>query len=47
MPQDPYVYPGTGMLRNNLEIHDSRHAQTVKHQRQGADLINDLLLAAS
>lgn len=22
MPQDPYVYPGTGVLRNNLEIYD-------------------------
>ena len=24
MAEDPYVYPGTGVLRNNLEIHDSR-----------------------
>jgi cell filamentation protein len=24
MPQDPYVYPGTGVLRNNLEIRDPR-----------------------
>jgi hypothetical protein len=24
MAEDPYVYPGTGVLRNYLEIHDSR-----------------------
>jgi cell filamentation protein len=24
MTQDPYVYPGTGVLRNNLEIRDPR-----------------------
>jgi cell filamentation protein len=24
MAKDPYVYPGSGVLRNNLEIHDQR-----------------------
>jgi hypothetical protein len=24
MAQDPYVYPGSGVLRNNLEIHDQQ-----------------------
>jgi fido (protein-threonine AMPylation protein) len=24
MAEDPYVYPGTGVLRNNLEIRDPR-----------------------
>ena len=24
MAKDPYVYPGSGVLRNNLEIHDQQ-----------------------
>lgn len=35
MAKDPYVYPGTGILRNNLEIRDPR-----KLSRAEADIVS-------
>jgi cell filamentation protein len=38
MPQDPYVYPGTGVLRNSLEIRDPQELA-----RAEADLVRAAL----
>jgi cell filamentation protein len=38
MAEDPYVYPGTGVLRNNLEIHDPRELAEAE-----ADLVRSAL----
>jgi cell filamentation protein len=38
MAEDPYVYPGTGILRNNLEIHDPRELAEAE-----ADLVRGSL----
>jgi len=38
MAEDPYVYPGTGVLRNHLEIHDSRELAVAE-----ADLVRAAL----
>jgi cell filamentation protein len=38
MAEDPYVYPGTGVLRNSLEIHDPRELAEAE-----ADLVRGSL----
>ena len=38
MAQDPYVYPGSGVLRNNLEIHDQQELS-----RAEADIVRTFL----
>lgn len=38
MAKDPYVYPGTGVLRNNLAIHDQQELS-----RAEADIVRTAL----
>ena len=38
MAKDPYVYPGSGVLRNNLEIHDQQELS-----RAEADIVRTSL----
>jgi cell filamentation protein len=38
MAEDPYVYPGTGTLRNNLEIRDPAELSQVEADIAGLAL---------
>jgi cell filamentation protein len=38
MAKDPYVYPGTGVLRNNLAIHDQQELSQAE-----ADMVRTAL----
>ena len=42
MAKDPYVYPGSGVLRNNLEIHDQQELS-----RAEADIVRASLAVLS
>lgn len=42
MAKDPYVYPGSGVLRNNLEIHDQRELSQAE-----ADIVRAALAVLS